>query len=164
MEAIRRRIFMSREFNISFATSLRAMACVVFLAASVPGHAQNIPSASAQEGIIKRSLLTFNDANVTGNYTVMNALASKPFRESLSAEKLKETFKAFNEKHIDFGDIVLVKPVVTKPTTIDDDGVMVTEGYLDIPTMRVKYVLKHLLSDARWQLLGINVATDDPPK
>jgi len=31
--------------------------------------------------LIKVTLLTFNDANVTGNYTVLHAKLSKPFRD-----------------------------------------------------------------------------------
>jgi hypothetical protein len=40
----------------------------------VPAHAEDkIPNALLQEILIKTTLLTFNDANLTGNYTVLHA-------------------------------------------------------------------------------------------
>lgn len=40
----------------------------------MPAYAENtVPSEQLQEVLIKSSLLTFNDANLTGNYTVMYA-------------------------------------------------------------------------------------------
>ena len=55
--------------------------------------------------------MTFNDANVTGNYTVLHAKLSKPFRDQFSPERLREAFKVFNEKHIDF-DLIASAPVL----------------------------------------------------
>ena len=144
--------------------AIYAAGCLLVATPVTPAFAQNIPSEAAQEVIIKSSLLTFNDANMTGIYTVLNAAGSKPFREGLSAEKLKEAFKAFNDNQIDISAVVASKPVPTKATAVDADGVMVTEGYFDVPKMRVVYVLKHLLSDGKWRLLGVNVKTIDPPK
>ena len=148
----------------SFSRSFRAGVCALVLSLSTPLMAQNIPSEEAQEAVIKSSLMTFNDANLSGNYSVLNALGSKPFRESLSADKLKDAFKGFRDKEIDLSAIVLAEPKSTKPTKIDSDGVMYTEGYFDTPKMRVNYSLKHLLSDGKWKLLGITVRTEDPVK
>jgi hypothetical protein len=138
--------------------------CALLLGIPTPALAQNIPSEARQETIIKSSLLTFNDANLSGDYTVMNALGSKPFRETVSPQQLKEAFKVFSEKQLDISAVVSAKPVVTRPTVVNSDGVMITEGYFDTPNMRVSYTLKHLLSDGKWKLLGVNVSTTDPPK
>ena len=70
-----------------------------------------MPSERALEALVKATLLTFNDANVTGNYEVFHAKLSKPFREQFPPERLKRAFKEFNEKHIDFDVIAAMKPV-----------------------------------------------------
>ena len=50
-----------------------------------PARAENtVPSAILQEILIKTSLLTFNDANLTGNYTVMHAKLAKAFRDNIT--------------------------------------------------------------------------------
>jgi hypothetical protein len=51
------------------------------------------PTAQVQEKLIKTSLLTFNDANLTGNYAVMHAKLAKPFRDKFSPDQLKKAFK-----------------------------------------------------------------------
>ena len=56
--------------------------------------AQNkVPSERALEALVKATLLTFNDANVTGNFTVFHAKLAKPFRQQFTPERLQETFK-----------------------------------------------------------------------
>ena len=69
------------------------------------GAEQGADRASARGAGEESSLLSFNDANVTGNYTVFHAKLSKPFRQQFTPERLKETFKSFAEKQIDF-DII----------------------------------------------------------
>ena len=81
---------------------VRLAAALVLVLAMGAAQAQNkAPSERALEALVKASLLSFNDANVTGNYTVFHAKLSKPFREQFSPERLGETFKDFREKHID---------------------------------------------------------------
>src|SRR5690348_10521139 len=82
------------------------------LSIGAPARAQlNLPDANLQEVLIKTTLLAFNDANITGNYAVLHAKTSKPFRDQFSPERLKEVFKEFAEKHIDFAVIAAKTPV-----------------------------------------------------
>jgi hypothetical protein len=60
--------------------------------------------------------------------------------------------------------VVVAKLMPTKATTVDDAGVMTTEGYLDLSQLRLRYTLKLILSDAQWNLIDINVTTEDLPK
>ena len=74
----------------------RLVAVVVLLLAAPAAQAQNkLPTERGLEALVKTSLLSFNDANVTGNYTVFHAKLSKPFRQQFSPEKLKETYSEF---------------------------------------------------------------------
>jgi hypothetical protein len=94
------------------ATRLLVLAGVLVVASLTsfsPALAQlKIPSKTMQEVLIKTTLLTFNDANVTGNYAVLHAKGTKPFRDQFPPERLKEVFKAFVDNHIDF-DIIAAK-------------------------------------------------------
>ena len=49
-----------------------------------------MPSAVLQEILIKTSMLPLNDANLTGNYTVLHAKLAKPFRDQFSPDRLKQ--------------------------------------------------------------------------
>jgi hypothetical protein len=39
-----------------------------------------------------------------------------------------------------------------------------SSGYFELSQQRLGYTLKHILSDARWKLIDINVTTADLPK
>src|SRR6201988_3985187 len=114
-------------------------AVALFLGASLsPALAQQkVPAAELQEVLIKASLLSFNDANVTGNYTVMHAKLSKPFRDQFPPEKLKEVFKVFHEKRIDFDLIAAKAPIARQPARVNDDGVLLLYGHFDTTPSQV---------------------------
>jgi hypothetical protein len=124
--------------------------------------AQEVPNATMQEILVKTSLLTFNDANVTGNYTVLHAKLSKPFRDQITPEKLKQSFKSFADQHVDF-DLIAAKPIVpTSEAKINSSGVLMLRGYFDTTPSRVTYELDFLRSEGEWKLISINVKVRPP--
>jgi hypothetical protein len=138
-------------FAIVFAAALGMML------ATSPALAQKAPDPVTQEVLVKSTLLTFNDANVTGNYTVMHAKLSKPFRDKFSPERLKEVFKVFHEKQIDIDLIAAKQPTASKPAQVDDNGVLQLHGYFDTSPSRVHYELDYIMSDGEWKPVRINV-------
>ena len=68
---------------------------------AAPAQAQKPPEPVQQEILIKTTLLTFNDANLTQNYSVLHSKLSKQFRDQFSPDRLKEVFKPFVEQKID---------------------------------------------------------------
>ena len=123
-----------------------------------------VPSSELQEVLIKASLLSFNDANVTGNYTVFHAKLSKPFRDQFPPEKLAETFREFRDKRIDFDIIAAKRPVGTEEPKVDDRGVLSLKGYFDTTPSRVNYDIAFIMSDGEWKLIKINVDVKRPDR
>ncbi|WP_137045035.1 hypothetical protein [Pseudolabrys sp. FHR47] len=116
-----------------------------------------MPSEAVQEKLIKTCLLTLNDANITGNYTVLHAKLAKPFRTQFSPDKLKQGFSTFAEKQIDLSIIAIKTPVAATPTKIDNRGVLQLRGYFETQPSRVHYELDFLVSEEEWKPLSINV-------
>ena len=139
-----------------------AFALIIFLLGASSALAQKVPNAELQEVLIKASLLSFNDANVTGNFTVFHAKLSKPFRDQFSPEKLAGIFKEFHDKHMDFDIIAAKKPVGTEEPKVDDRGILSLKGYFDTTPSRVNYDLAFLMSDGEWKLIKINVDVKKP--
>ena len=125
--------------------------------------AQAIPDAATQEVLIKTTLMSFNDANVTGNYAVFHARLAKPFRDQFSPEKLKTTFKTFSDQEIDIGSVVAKAPISDAEVKIDDNGVMRIDGHFDTRPSQVAYTLKYIRSDGDWKAVGIDVNIGKPP-
>jgi hypothetical protein len=144
---------------------LSTIAALVSLLLATAAPAQNqVPAARPLEALVKASLLSFNDANVTGNYSVFHAKLSKPFRDQFPVEKLKQTFREFSEKQIDFDIIAAFTPVYEPAPKLDGDGKLLVKGYFPTEPVRVQFDLEFIPSDGEWKLLSIHVKTADPPK
>jgi hypothetical protein len=142
---------------------MRVLAVAVVMLMVSLAQAQNkAPSERGLEALVKATLLTFNDANVTGNYEVLHAKLSKPFREQFSVERLARRFQEFNKKHIDFDVIAALKPSYEPAPKVDDDGRLVVKGYFPTEPLRVNFDLAFIPSDGEWKLISINVKIDDP--
>ncbi len=132
------------------------------MSAGSPALAQKPPDPFTQEVLVKSTLLTFNDANVTGNYAVMHAKLSKPFRDKFSPDQLAEAFKVFRDNRIDFDLIVAKPPVESQPARVTDNGVLMLYGYFDTTPSRVHYELEFIMSDGEWKPIRINVQLKKP--
>lgn len=119
--------------------------------------AQEMPTPLIQEVLIKSSLLTFNDAIVTDNFTVLHAKASKPFRDQFTPDKLRASFKRFVEGHAVFDVIVAKPPIASVESKIDKAGELQLNGYFDVAPNKLKYQLDYIRSEGDWKLSGLNV-------
>jgi hypothetical protein len=143
---------------------VRLLAAFVVLLAMSPAQAQNkVPSERMLEVLVKTSLLSFNDANVTGNYTVLHDKLSKPFRQEFPPEKLKEVFKEFSEKNIDIELIAALKPAYEPPPSVDSEGKLVVKGFFPTEPNRVNFNLAFIPSDGEWKLVRLNVKLGETP-
>ncbi|HZB55934.1 MAG TPA: hypothetical protein VE527_20045 [Reyranella sp.] len=142
---------------------VRMLAVMALMLAVSLAQAQNkVPSERALEALVKTTLLTFNDANVTGNYEVFHAKLSKPFREQFPVERLARRFQEFNKKHVDFDIVAALKPSYDPAPKDDDDGKLLMKGYFPTEPLQVHFNLEFIPSDGEWKLISINVKVGDP--
>jgi len=150
---------------MTIASKLRFALTGVMIGASVAlgagcAFAQSAPSKEDQEMLVKTTLLTFNDANLTGDYSVLRAKSSKPFRDQFDEAKLKEIFKDFVEKKVDIS-VVAVKPAIPdKDGAVDKNGVLELSGSFATTPKVVKYKLDYFVSEGVWKPYGIHVSTE----
>ena len=137
----------------------------MFVSVSVmaaPSSDQKPPGPVPMEVLIKSTLLSFNDANITGNYSVLHAKLSRPFRDQFSPERLKETFQSFARQNINFDIIAAMRPVLTEDPRIDDRGALLARGYFDTSPNRVTFVLDFIQSEGDWRPINIHVKVMPP--
>jgi opacity protein-like surface antigen len=136
--------------------ALTLIAAVMMLAFFAPANAASLPSDDEQEVLIRTTLMTFNDANMTANYSVLHAKASKEVQAQLSIEKLFDTFKPFRTNQLFFEDIIYEDYDSYEDAKMDDEGALVLAGVFKTDSIRVKYRLRFVKNDAAWKWLGIN--------
>jgi hypothetical protein len=143
---------------------VRVMCALALVLGYSTAQAQNkVPPDRALEALVKSTLLTFNDANVTGNYEVFHAKLSKPFRDQFTPDRLKLTFSDFGKKQLDIDIIAAMKPAYDPPPQVDDDGKLLVKGSFPTEPLRVYFDLDFIPSDGEWKLIRINVKVDSPP-
>ena len=138
---------LAESFNLARKIAMALFATVMMVACFVPANAASLPSDDEEEVLIRTTLMTFNDANMTGNYSVLLAKASKEVQAQLSNEKLFEAFKPFRTNQLFFEDVIY-------------DGALVLAGVIRTDTKKISYTLKFLRNDNVWKWSGINVKAD----
>ena len=141
----------------------RLVGVLALLVSAQAASAQNkVPTERALEALVKANLLSFNDANVTGNYDVFHAKLAKPFRDQFPPERLKSRFKEFSTKHIDFDIIAALIPTYEPLPRVDEDGKLLVKGFFPTEPLRVHFDLDFIPSDGEWKLIRINVKIGSP--
>ena len=103
---------------------------LLWLLAVPAAMAQNrVPAAKPLEALVKGSLMTLNDANLTGDYRVFHARLSGPFRQQFPPDRLKQSFREFHDKNVDIDIICAMAPIFDQPPFVDDAGKLVLRGF-----------------------------------
>ncbi len=138
---------------------LAGFAAMTFVAAD----AQSMPSTELREVMIKSTLMRFNDANLTNNYSILRALAAKPFSDKFSNDDLSDAFAPFRGEDVDLAGTVAYKPVEDPDPYIDADGYLELQGYFETSPSYLAYDLSFYGDESgNWRMIGINVHVAPP--
>lgn len=122
----------------------------------------DVPREDILEAMVKAVLMTFNDANLTGNYDVLGARMHPEFREQVPPARLAAIFEGFRTNKVNLAPALVHKPVYTQPARLDANGVMAVSGYLDTRPWRTNFELAWRRSAEQWLLWKINVRVRPP--
>ncbi len=113
--------------------------------------------------LIRSTLLTLNDADRSGNYTVLRDLASPAFQAENTDADLAEDFKDLRRRRIDLFPVALEAPRLTAVPAIDKNGMLQLSGFFPTRPLRVKFALKFQDVSGHWRLFEISVGTPEAP-
>jgi hypothetical protein len=111
--------------------------------------------------MIKTTLIAFNDANASGNYTVLRDLASLEFQQTNTSANLAKTFERERERKVDISPIVLLQPTLLRPAFIDDSGLLWLVGFFSSTPTWVNFKLAFKPVAGRWRLEALGVLTGE---
>lgn len=132
----------------------------VILNPAPPGP--GVPRGDILEVMVKGALMTFNDANLSGNYAVLNARLHPIFREQVPAERLATIFAVFRTNKINIGPALVHKPVYTEGPSIDPKGLLAVKGHLETRPWRTVFDLAWRRQGEEWWLWKLNVRVRPP--
>ncbi|WP_291556725.1 hypothetical protein [Bradyrhizobium sp.] len=111
--------------------------------------------------LIRSTLLTLNDANRSGNYTVLRDLAAPDFQAKNSAADLADGFADLRRRKFDLFAAALVAPELTAAPALDGKGMLRLTGHFPTRPQQIDFDLLFQNVSTQWRLFGIAVAT--PP-
>lgn len=133
---------------------------------TIAAHAQtiqvgptNIPSQTIMSVLVKTALIALNQANQTGNYSVLLELASPKFRAANSSADISAAFAKLRLRSLDLSPIVVYKPSLTKKPVIDARGYLRLVGFIPTKPLRVNFDMSFAKSDKLWRLSALSVGT-----
>ena len=109
--------------------------------------------------LIRSTLLTLNDANRTGNYTVLHDLASPEFQARNTAADLSNSFADLRRRHFDLFSVALAAPQLSALPVLDGNGMLRLTGFFPTRPLQINFDLLFQNTGGQWRLFGISVAT-----
>ena len=104
------------------------------------------------------TIAAVDDADVTGDYSVLRALCAPSFQAANSIAALAEIFRPLRAQQIDLGNAFLVAPSYEFPPAIIQGGVLRMRGTFALRPTSIAFDLLFQYVGARWRIIGIAVA------
>jgi hypothetical protein len=126
---------------------------------------QPAPAIGAEQALylVRSTLLTLNDANRSGNYTVLHDLAAPGFQAKNTAADLAQIFSDLRRRNFDLFAVALLAPQFNAPPALDASGKLRLTGFFPTRPLRISFDLTFQTVGGQWRLFAISVATSEAP-
>jgi hypothetical protein len=107
--------------------------------------------------LIRETLIALDQANKTGNYTVLCDLGSPEFQANTAA-RLAEIFAQQRKDNVDLSGVAVIDPQLTLLPQIEGNGLMHMAGFFPSVPTQVNFELIYAPVNGRWKLFGLSVS------
>jgi hypothetical protein len=107
--------------------------------------------------LIRSSLLALDQANKTGNYTVLRDIGAPGF-QSNTAARLGEIFAKLRNDNLDLSGVAVIDPQLNLLPQIEANGLMHMAGFFPSVPSQVNFELSFAPVSGQWRLFGISVS------
>lgn len=164
---------MFKKISLSAVCAFAAIACCQVETASAqfapaPSGQQGAPQPWRQSGLpddlrlslmIRNTIIALNQANLTGNYSVLRDMGTPNFQITNSSARLGEVFSTLRARKLDLSPIMFFNPKLIAPPSIQDGQVLRLAGFFPTTPEQVNFDLAFQLFGEQWMLAGIAVNT-----
>jgi hypothetical protein len=107
--------------------------------------------------LIRSALLALDQANKTGNYTVLRDLGAPGFQINTAA-RLAEIFSKQRNDNLDLSGVAAIDPQLSLLPQIEANGRMHMAGFFPSMPSQVNFELEFAPLNGQWRLFGISVS------
>jgi hypothetical protein len=147
--------------------------CFAALASPLPAQAPVPAPAANQAGVpdpiivnklIWSAMAALDQANQTGNYSVLRELGSPSFQAANSVATLGGIFQALRSQQVDLSYTLVVGPTLQYPPTIVQNGLLRLRGSFPLRPAPIAFDLLFQNVGGQWRIFGIAVAPIVPAR
>lgn len=153
------------------APSMLVLAMLVPAALSVAGPLVLAPSPAAAQTaqpkpaeidrngviiLIRTTLIALDQANKTGNYTVLRDLGAPAFQANTAAA-LAEIFAPLRRDRLDLSGVAVIDPQLSLLPQIEQNGLMHMRGFFPSAPTQINFDLTYAPVGGQWRLFGLSV-------
>ena len=106
--------------------------------------------------LIRSTLLALDQANKTGNYTVLRDLGAPGFQTNTAA-RLSEIFASQRKTNLDLSGVAALEPQLTVLPQIEANNMMHMAGFFPSVPTQIKFELLYAPVNGQWRLFGLSV-------
>jgi hypothetical protein len=120
--------------------------------------------------LLRSALLALDQANKTGNYTVLRDLGAPGFQSTNNAARLAEIFAKLRNDNVDLSGVAVLDPQLSLLPQIESNGMLHMAGFFPSVPTQVNFELIFAPVNGQWRMFGISVnvgssapAAPEPP-
>jgi hypothetical protein len=140
-------------------------------AAAAPPSAQPAPAQPAAQAppkpanvnptailiLVRSVLIALDQANKTGNYSVLRDIGSPDFQRNNSAARLAEIFANQRNGNFDLSNVAVLDPQMTLQPQIDPNGMLHFAGFYPAPSGQMNFEFLLQPVNNKWVVFGLAV-------
>lgn len=107
--------------------------------------------------LIRSTLLALDQANKTGNYTVLRDLGAPGFQVNTAA-KLAEIFAKQRGDKLDLSGVAVIDPQLSLLPQIEPNGLLHMAGFFPSVPSQVNFELLFAPVEGQWRVFGVSVS------
>ncbi len=112
--------------------------------------------------MIRNAIIALNQANMTGNYSVLRDMGTPNFQMTNSSARLAEVFASLRARKLDVSPIMFFNPKFVSPPALQDGQVLRLTGVFPTTPEQVNFDLAFQLFGDQWMLAAIAVNVAPP--
>ena len=117
-----------------------------------------VPSDEELERLTAETLLDFNRAVKTRDFTAFHEKLADVWKKEVTPEQLQTAFHQFLDQDVDIGPIRGVKPRLARPAAVNENGTIIVSGQYPIQPSPVRFGLEFAREGGAWKLSRIKVS------
>ena len=123
-----------------------------------------LPDAYKLNMMIRTTLIALNQANQTGNYSVLRDLGTPQFQAMNSDARLGEIFAGLRRRNLDLSPLLFFDPQLARQPAIEPGGVLRMTGLIPTTPERIVFDMGFERVGDHWRLSAIVIDMQQAPE